>query len=113
LATLGLLGIVGMSISGRLKEVSIRKVLGASSFHLYYILLRQFIILLIVAAVIAIPTTVYFANDWLENFAYHIQLNPLVFSGVFIFIFLLIVSIVYLGTSRILNNSPVDSLRME
>lgn len=113
LAILGLLGIVVMSISGRLKEVSIRKVLGASSLHLYYILSKQFIMLLIIAAVIAIPTTVHFANDWLDNFAYHIQLNPLVFSGVLIFVFLLLVSIVYLGTSRTLKSSPVDSLRME
>ena len=113
LAVLGLLGIVGMSISGRLKEVSIRKVLGASSFELYYILLKQFVVLLIIAAVVAIPITVYFANDWLESFAYHIQLSPLLFGGVFLFIFLLIISIVYLSTSRALKISPVDSLRME
>lgn len=113
LAVLGLLGIVGMSIAGRLKELSIRKVLGASNLHLYYILSRQFIILLILAAIIAVPTTVYFAKGWLENFAYHIELNSFVFTGVLVFIFLLIMSIVYLGTSRALKSNPIDSLRME
>tara|TARA_R110001592_G_scaffold213766_1_gene466584 strand:- start:2658 stop:5291 length:2634 start_codon:yes stop_codon:yes gene_type:complete len=113
LAVLGLLGIVGMSIAGRLKELSIRKVLGANTLHLYYILSKQFIVLLVLAAIIAIPTTVYFANGWLENFAYHIELNSFVFSGVLVFIFLLIMGIIYLGTIRTIKSNPIDSLRME
>lgn len=113
LAVLGLLGIVGMSIAGRLKELSIRKVLGANTLHLYYILSRQFIFLLVLAAIIAIPTTVYFASGWLENFAYHIELNSFMFTGVLVFIFLLIMAIVYFGTSRVLKSNPIDSLRME
>lgn len=113
LAVLGLLGIIGMSIAGRLKELSIRKVLGASTVHLYYILSKQFIILLVLAAIIAIPITVYLATGWLENFAYHIELNSFVFSGVLLFIFLLIMGIIYLGTSRALKSNPIDSLRME
>ncbi len=113
LAVLGLLGIVGMSIAGRLKELSIRKVLGASTLELYYILSKQFVFLLVLAAIIAIPTTVYFASGWLENFAYHIELNSFVFTGVLVFIFLLIMAIVYFGTSRTLKGNPIDSLRME
>ncbi|MBO3700725.1 ABC transporter permease [Roseivirga sp. E12] len=113
LAILGLLGIVGMSITGRLKELSIRKVLGADTLQLYYILSRQFFVLLVIAAMIGIPTTVYFANGWLENFAYHIELNPLVFSGVLTLILLLIMVIIYLGASRVLKSNPIDSLRME
>jgi putative ABC transport system permease protein len=113
LAVLGLLGIISMSITGRLKELSIRKVLGANTLHLYYILSRQFIVLLVLAAMISIPTTFYFASGWLENFAYHIELNSFVFGGVLLFILILIMGIIYLGTARALRSNPVDSLRME
>lgn len=113
LATLGLIGIVSISIAGRLKEVSIRKVLGANSLHLYYILSKQFIILLIIASAMAVPLTIYFARDWLDNFAYHIDLNPLVFGGVIAFVFVMIICIVFFGTSKTLKSNPVNSLRME
>lgn len=113
LATLGLIGIVSLSIAGRLKEVSIRKVLGASSLHLYYILSRQFILLLTIASALAVPVTIYFARGWLDNFAYHIDLNPLVFGSVIVFVFVLIIGIVFFGTSKTLKSNPVKSLRME
>ncbi len=113
LATLGLLGIVSMSITGRLKELSIRKVLGAGAIHLYYIMGRQFLLLLIIASIIAIPITVHFADDWLNGFAYHIDLNPLTFVGVILLIVVLIITIVFVGTSKAIRNNPVSSLRME
>ena len=113
LATLGLIGIVSISIAGRLKEVSIRKVLGASSPHLYYILSKQFILLLAIASALAVPLTIYFASGWLEDFAYHIELNPLVFAGVIAFVFVIIIGIVFFGTSKTLRSNPVKSLRME
>ncbi|WP_141719697.1 ABC transporter permease [Roseivirga misakiensis] len=113
LATLGLIGIVSISITGRLKEVSIRKVLGANAYHLYFILSKQFLLLLTLASVIAVPLTIYFASDWLDNFAYHIELNPLVFAGVIVFVFCLIIGIVFFGTSKTLRSNPVKALRME
>ncbi|NVJ46316.1 MAG: ABC transporter permease [Cytophagia bacterium] len=113
LALLGLTGMIGLSIAGRLKEMSIRKVLGASGLHLYYVISRQFLVILTIALAIAIPVVVYFANSWLDNFAYHIELNPLVFGGVIGLVFLLLIFIIYLVISKSLNNNPVDSLRME
>ncbi|MFY0593937.1 ABC transporter permease [Roseivirga sp.] len=113
LATLGLIGIVSISITGRLKEVSIRKVLGANSYQLYLILSRQFLFLLILASIIAVPLTIHFASDWLDNFAYHITLNPFVFAGVILFVFCLIIGIVFVGTSKTLRSNPVKALRME
>ena len=113
LAVLGLLGIVGLSVTGRLKEMSIRKVLGANTMHLYSVISVQFLVLLMIASAIAIPVVVYFANNWLDSFAYHIELNPLVFGVVIGFVFLTIVLIIYFATSRTLRSNPVDSLRME
>jgi putative ABC transport system permease protein len=113
-ACLGLLGTVVFTIRNRVKEVSIRKVMGASSESLVYLLSRDFMLLMVIASVITIPT-VYFFMEWLLLSAQHYNV-PI--GAVEIGISLSIV--VFLGMTTILsqtlkaaNTNPVENLRVE
>ena len=113
IACMGLLGIVIYTTETKMKEVGIRKVLGASRGNIIWRLSRGFFILLGIAVLIATPLTIVVANLWLQNFAYQMTITPLlVLSGIAILLllgFLTVVSQTYLAASA----NPVDSLRSE
>src|SRR5690606_25451990 len=70
LACLGLYGLVAFMINNRIKEIGIRKVLGASVSSLTLIFIRQYLTIICIAALISVPGTEYILNLWLDNFAY-------------------------------------------
>ena len=75
LACLGLYGIVTFMVNNRIKEVGVRKVLGASVRSLYTLFVRTYIYQVIVAMALIVPVTHYLLTEWLQGFAYHIQIN--------------------------------------
>lgn len=79
LACLGLFGLASFTVSQRSKEISIRKVLGASVNQIITILSREFIILVMIAMLLAFPVAWYFMSDWLQGYAYSINLTVLPF----------------------------------
>ncbi|RYF89538.1 MAG: FtsX-like permease family protein, partial [Chitinophagaceae bacterium] len=79
ISCLGLYGLVSFMAAQKVKEVGIRKVLGASVGNIVVMFSREFTILISIACVIAIPVAWYFMNDWLQNFAYKIQIGAWVF----------------------------------
>jgi putative ABC transport system permease protein len=113
ISCLGLFGLVSYTSDQRTKEISIRKVFGASIQDIILLLSREFMILVMIAVVIAWPIAYYAMNKWLQNFAYHIPLK--------IQIFLLsaltagILTLITLGYQavRAARANPVDSLRSE
>jgi putative ABC transport system permease protein len=86
LACLGLFGLASYTVSQRGKEISIRKVLGASIKQIVGILSKEFIILIGISMILAIPVSWYFMGDWLKSYAYRISLNwtPFVIAGVIV-----------------------------
>src|SRR3979409_2354284 len=76
IACLGLFGLVEYSVNQRSKEISIRKVFGASVNSLLLLLTRKYFALIMVAFLIIIPISAYAAEQWLNNFAYHIDVSP-------------------------------------
>ncbi|MEM6843641.1 MAG: ABC transporter permease [Bacteroidota bacterium] len=113
IACLGLLGLASFSASRRIKEIGIRKVLGASVPSLLYLLSRDFVKLIMLSLLIAIPLAAYFLINWLEGFAYRTDLSWWVFmtpAGVVLVITILTVSGITLQTAR---RNPVDTLRYE
>jgi putative ABC transport system permease protein len=113
IACLGLFALASFNMAQRQKEVAVRKVMGASVGSLALLFIRKYMILVIVASVIAIPLTMYFAEDWLNDFAYRIQVNPLVIlaSGLLCaFIALATIGIKSLHTA---SANPVHSLKYE
>lgn len=80
IACLGLLGLVSFSANQRTKEIGIRKVMGASSVQVMSLVIKEFVILVAVAALIALPMAFYALNNWINNFAYHIDLSWIIFA---------------------------------
>jgi len=76
LSCLGLFGLATLSIEQRIKEIGIRRVLGADVISITRLLSQDFVRLVIIAFVIAAPVAWYFGNKWLEDFAYRIHLSP-------------------------------------
>ncbi|MGK7393612.1 MAG: ABC transporter permease [Candidatus Cyclobacteriaceae bacterium M3_2C_046] len=72
---MGLLGLTINALHHRMKEISIRKVLGASLFQLFSLMIKQYIFMVLLAAVIFVPLAYYFIGVWLNNFAFRIALN--------------------------------------
>ncbi|UTA66715.1 FtsX-like permease family protein [Emticicia sp. 21SJ11W-3] len=113
IASLGLLGLVLYAVELRTKEIGIRKVLGASIRSVYTLLTREFMVLVAVAMLVAFPAGYYLMHRWLQDFAYHIDIEWWVFAvaGAFtIGVALLTVS--YQAIKAALMN-PVRSLKSE
>ena len=79
ISCLGLLGLASLAVARRTKEVGIRKVLGASSQRLFGMLAKEYLIVVGTANLIAAPLAYYLAKQWLEDFAFRIDLDPLLF----------------------------------
>ncbi|MDW3211413.1 MAG: ABC transporter permease [Reichenbachiella sp.] len=113
LACLGLYALVAFSIQNRLKEIGIRKALGAPLNQLVMLLAKKYILLILIANVIAWPITYFLAAEWLGNFAYRISIAPALFVGSGIALFLIaMVTIAYQLVKASLV-SPVKYLRSE
>jgi putative ABC transport system permease protein len=72
---LGLLGLTSFAVERRVKEIGVRKVLGASSGSIVFLISREFIGLILVAFVVAVPITYYMINQWLQNFSERISIG--------------------------------------
>lgn len=113
IACLGLYGLAAFSAEQRTKEIGIRKVLGASVKNLVGLLSKEFLRLVIIANIIAWPLAWYAMNQWLQNFAYRINIAWWVFvlaGGLALLIALLTVA--YQAIKAAVAN-PVKSLRYE
>ncbi len=113
ISCLGLLGLVIYTTNRRVKEIGVRKVLGASLFEINTLLSKEFLVLVGIAFIIASPLAWYGINNWLQNFTYKTSMSFWVFivSGVaMIFFALLVISI---KTLQAANTNPVNSLRSE
>jgi len=113
ISCLGLLGLVSFNTAQRTKEIGIRKVLGASVPGIVQLLSKDFLKLILIAFVIAIPVALYFMQRWLEGFAYRVQVSWWIFlvAGAIAF-FIAIITISFQSIKAAIAN-PVKSLRTE
>jgi putative ABC transport system permease protein len=113
IACLGLLGIVTFTVETRAREISVRKVIGASVADLALLLSRNFLMLLGIAILIALPIGYFLANQLLQFFAYRISVGPGVLLGSSVGLLALGLLTVGLQTIRAALNNPAKSLRSE
>ncbi|MCK4346128.1 MAG: FtsX-like permease family protein [Bacteroidales bacterium] len=113
IACLGLFGLASFATEKRTKEIGIRKVLGASISNIVIMLIKEFIVLIIIASVIAYPIAHYVINKWLQNFAYRINVGLATF--LVSVVIALIITLITVGSQavRAARANPVDSLRYE
>ena len=113
IASIGLLGLTIFTTKKQTKNIAIRKVNGATTMVIWRLLISDFIQLIVVALIIAIPISFYVLNRWLQNFAYKTSIDWWIFAiaGVLaISISLITISWYSLNAAR---KNPVDSLRYE
>lgn len=112
-AVLGILGLASFSVVERMKEMAIRKVLGASVRQLLFILLKQTTILMIIGLVVAVPVNYIFMEDWLASFPFRIDLNFLVYLAATLIV--MSTSWLVLGsyTIKMVKTNPSETLRDE
>ena len=113
ISCLGLLGLVIYTTNRRVKEIGVRKVLGASILQINALLCKEFLILVAIAFIVAAPVAWYGINNWLQDFSYKTNISFWVFllSGcTMIFFALLVISA---KTLQAANVNPVNSLRSE
>ena len=113
ISCLGLFGLAAFTAQKRQKEIGIRKVIGASVSDVVAMLSKDFLTLVCIALLIAIPASWWAANQWLQSFAYRINITPFVFviSGVSVIVITLI-TISFQSIKAAVAN-PVKSLRSE
>jgi len=110
---LGLFGLSTLTMNARLREVSIRKVLGASGNNLLIMLNKSFVLLIVIALVIASPFTYYAVEDWLSEFQYKIEITPWLFVAAGVLTIIISLITVSYQTIRAIRTNPADILRTE
>jgi len=110
---LGLAGLASFTIEKRIREIGIRKVLGATLQQLLMLISKEFLKLVLIAFVIAVPLTWWFMNSWLEKYAYRINIGIWWFGIVGLAILLLTLIVVSANTMSAAMRNPVKSLRTE
>ena len=113
IACLGLFGLAAFTASRRTKEIGIRKVFGARTRDVVFLLLWQFSIPVLVANAIAWPLAWYYLHGWLQGFAYHITLSPLYFLGAGAIAMIIAWATVFTHARRVADANPINALRYE
>ena len=113
ISCLGLFGLSAYSAELRVKEIGVRKVMGASVLNIVLFLSKEFVKWMVLSNIIALPIAWYAMNRWLQNFAYRIDI------GVFTFVLTLLLSLIVTFSTvsyravKAARANPVDSLRYE
>ncbi|UCH93515.1 MAG: FtsX-like permease family protein, partial [Candidatus Aminicenantes bacterium] len=113
IACLGLFGLASFSAQQRTKEIGIRKALGASASSITALLCREFLLLVLLATVTAWPLSYLVMNEWLQDFAYRVSLNPLYFLLAMALALGIALFSVAFQAVRASYANPVQSLRYE
>lgn len=113
ISCMGLFGMASFMAEQRTKEIGVRKVLGASIFGLWRLMSKEFVMLVTISLVIAIPVAYYFMFGWIKNYKYHAELSWWIFAATaFGAIMITLLTVSYQSIKAALAN-PVKSLRSE
>lgn len=113
IAFIGLFGLIAYSLKTRMKEIAIRKVLGANFAALIRLISKEYLLVMTAGAAIAIPLSYFFVGRWLENYAYRINISADSYLITMGFVSLLLLATVALQTIKSAVSNPADTLREE
>ena len=113
LSCLGLYGLASFMAAQRIKEVGIRKVLGATSANIVYLFSKEFIILIAIAFVIASPLAWYFMNKWLQDYVYRISISWWLFAVSGLAAIIIALATISFQAIKAAIANPVKSLRTQ
>ncbi|MFT5885700.1 MAG: putative ABC transport system permease protein [Arcticibacterium sp.] len=113
LAFLGLLGLIAYTTQQRKKEIAVRKVMGAESHQIVYLIAKNFVILVAISCLLAFPVSYYFLDGWLDSFTYRTDINPMIFAySAIIILTLTMLAVAYHAIRAALGNQ-VNAMRIE
>ena len=113
ISCMGLFGLASFITQQRTREIGIRKVLGATVANIAFMMSKDFLILVLIALVIAAPVAYYFMNNWLEDFAYRTTISWWIFGLSGLAMIILALLTLSIQTIRSAMANPVQSLRTE
>jgi putative ABC transport system permease protein len=113
ISMMGLFALTAFHIDRKIKEIGIRKVMGASAGRITRMLLSHYLKWILLAAMIAFPLSYWFMERWFRNFAYHIQAEWWVFLFSFILAALIASVTVMFKATKAANTNPVNTLKYE
>ncbi len=113
IASLGLFGLASFMAEQKIQEIGIRKVLGASIPSIVWLQFRVFLILVLISLVLAVPLGMYSMENWLQDFAYRVDIDWKVFLGAGIVAIVIAFMTVGYQTLKAALSNPVNSLRNE
>jgi putative ABC transport system permease protein len=113
LSCMGLLAMVLLVIQHRVKEIGVRKVLGASVQNISLLISKEFLLLVVIAVLIATPIAWIVMHKWLQDFPYQAETPWWIFAGVAFLAVLIALLTISVNTVRAAMQNPVKSLRTE
>ncbi|MCK4852826.1 MAG: FtsX-like permease family protein, partial [Bacteroidales bacterium] len=113
IACLGLLGLTAFTTEQRTREIGIRKAMGASSNIIVRLISKEIVVLICVATLVAWPLAYFFTRNWLNDFAYRIDLGIIPFLLSFVFALLISLATISVQAITAALKNPADSLRYE
>lgn len=113
ISCLGLFGLATFTAEKRFKEIGIRKILGASEFNVVYILSKDFTKPVLISIIIALPIGYFLGRNWLDSFAYRIDLKLWFFMVSGFLAFLISLATVFFQALRAAKMSPIEAIKAE
>ena len=113
IGSLGLYGLITFVVNRKGKEVAIRKVLGATMSQILALFTREYLMLIILSFLLAVPVSFYAVNEWLENFSNHIPLAWYLFVAPGALVLILALLVILSKSLRAASVNPVDKLRYD
>ena len=113
IALVGLFALAAFTLQRRMKEIAVRKVLGASVEKLVGMIIWSFLKLVLIGSILAVPVVYYLGNTWLENFHYRITIDPFMFIVPVVLVSMVAIITVASRSYFSASNNPVQGLRQE
>lgn len=113
IACLGLFGLASYTVDQRTREVGVRKVMGADGKTIMTLFSKEFLVLIGISILVAIPASYYFMYDWLQNFIFRTNIKPLIFILSGLITLLIAFATISLHTIRAGRINPADAIRHE
>ncbi|WP_166670802.1 ABC transporter permease [Olivibacter sp. XZL3] len=113
ISCVGLLGLVSLMAVQRVKEIGVRKVLGASVKNIVILFLKDFVALIVIAFVVAVPIAWYAMHSWLQEFAYQINITPVHFIVGLLATLLVAGTTVFIRSFIAATGNPIKAIKEE
>ena len=113
IAAFGLFGLVLFVGKSRTKEIGIKKVFGSTGKAIIYSFIRSNLVMVLIAWIISIPSTIYFMSKWLNNFSYKVSISPYVFIIALVLSAFVVAATVFFHSYKASRTNPVKALRYE